>query len=163
MFTLTFRFRKKVAMVVLCGLVAAMAGMITFSSWNTQTVSAFSRWGKKGSPATTNQERLDFITTCGVEVEETPVSQVEVVIPPQFDAIYVGYNQIQKSQGFDLEKYRGKTVSKYSYIVKATQGQDPEQVVSLLVYQGRVIGADLCSREMGGILKALRDFAPTKE
>ena len=162
MFTLTFRLRKKVVMAVLCGIVVVMAGMIAVASLGPETVSVFGRRGG-GTSAATNDERVNFIAARGLEVEETPISQMEVTIPAEFDTIYVGYNQIQQSQGFNLEKYRGKEVTKYSYAVKAPEGQSSETVASLLVYKDKVIGADLCSRELGGILKALGEAEPAKK
>ena len=39
--------------------------------------------------------------------------------------------------------------------VKAPQGQEPRMVASLLVYEDRVIGADLSARELGGMIRAL--------
>ena len=159
MMVLTFRLRKKAVAAALCGLAALTAAAAALSLPAAQAAGAFGR-GSPEAPAATNEERVLFIQSRGIEVEAAPISQMEVRIPPEFDAIYVGYNQIQQAQGFNLEKYRGQQVTKYSYAVKAPQGQEPDAVASLLVYQGRIVGADLCSRELGGFLKALDQAQP---
>ncbi len=155
MMTVTFRVRKKVVMAVLCALVVVMAGVIAINAAGPDAITVFGTRG--GAAAATNEDRINYIRSCGLEVEENPMSQMEVTIPQKFDTIYIGYNQIQKSQGFNLEKYKGKEVTKYSYAVKTEEAQSNgvSTVASLLVYEGKIIGADLCSRELGGFLKAL--------
>ena len=153
MVTWTFRFHKKIALAVLGGLAAATVTAVALSTPWAGAVSVLGRG--TSTAAATNEERVEFIAARGLEVEQVPISKMEVTIPEEFDSIYVGYNQIQQSQGFDLEKYRGRTVTKYSYAVKAPQGQEPRMVASLLVYEDRVIGADLSARELGGMIRAL--------
>ena len=87
---------------------------------------------------------------------EGAASQMEVLIPGRFDQIYESYNDIQKGQGFDISRYRGETVTKYTYLVKNYPGEPDGVAANLLVYQGRIIGADLCSLQLGGFLKGVK-------
>ena len=42
----------------------------------------------------------------------------EQIIPEEFDDVFLMYNDLQQSQGFDLENYKGKSVKRYSYLAK---------------------------------------------
>ena len=64
-----------------------------------------------------NSDRLAFIEQFGWKVDATPLETVEVSIPEEFDKVYLGYNEMQKEQGLGLTKYKGKTVTRYTYNV----------------------------------------------
>ena len=106
----------------------------------------------------TVEEQLSFLRELGHTPEPNPVYAGEVVIPEVFDSVYETYNQLQKAQGLNLEKYKGKTVRRYTYALTpssdgATDGSaDSEQTdgavgevryVTLLIYKNRVIGGDI--------------------
>ena len=63
----------------------------------------------------TNEDRLAFLKGLGWEAEEAPAEEAEIKIPADFDKIMNSYNEIQKKQGLDLSKYKGKTVTRYTY------------------------------------------------
>ena len=64
-----------------------------------------------------NSDRVEFISGFGWQVSQTPVEEIEVAIPAEFDTVYLGYNDIQKAQGLNLAKYKGKNVVRYTYEV----------------------------------------------
>ena len=99
-----------------------------------------------------NSDRIDFISQFGWEVEETPVEEVEVVVPESFDKIYLGYNEMQKEQGLNLSKYKGKTVTRYTYKVTNYPDYDGTVYISLLVYKDKVVGGDVCSADVNGFV-----------
>ncbi|MCC8016625.1 MAG: DUF4830 domain-containing protein, partial [Clostridiales bacterium] len=39
---------------------------------------------------------------------KTDYTEKSITIPQEFNDAYNDYNEIQKNQGFDLEKYKGK-------------------------------------------------------
>lgn len=86
----------------------------------------------------------------GYTPEDNPVEIVEVHIPMEWDGVYVNYNRLQKSGGFDLEPYKGKTCTRYTYSI-------PEYFArgNVLVYDGKVIGGDICSITIDGIMLPL--------
>ena len=102
--------RKKAALaVILAG--AVMAALILLL-------------GRGGSPAqqdrpllTSNAERVAYLQELGWEVVEEPVTTLQFLLPPQLKGDYVAYNDLQKSQGFDLEACCGKQVTRYTYTV----------------------------------------------
>ncbi len=105
--------------------------------------------------ATNAEERLSFLSQFGWQVEEEPAEVKEVVIPTEFDDVYNQYNVIQKEQNLDLEKYKGARVKCWSYRVENYPGYEGKSDIiraNLLVYNGVVIGGDICSIELSGFM-----------
>lgn len=91
-------------------------------------------------------ERIDFLESIGVKVDADSLYEEEIKIPTNFSDVYKQYNNLQKSAGFNLEEYKGITVTKYSYKVL-----DADNLfVNMLCYKGRVIGGDISSTVLGG-------------
>ncbi len=99
----------------------------------------------------TSEDRIVFLKQFGWEVEPEVRDVQQVTIPVKFDPIYEKYNDLQMKEGLNLEKYKGKTVKKYTYLVS---NHDYEGVVyaNLLIYKNRVIGGDICSAVSGGFI-----------
>lgn len=109
---------------------------------------------KSSIKASTASERLTFISQFGWEVDEDPVEVCEVIIPTEFDETYTQYNDIQLKQGFDLKTYSGMRVKRWTYSVKNYPGHENKNYIriNLLVYEGLVIGGDVCSIELDGFM-----------
>lgn len=99
----------------------------------------------------TAQDRINFLYHYGWEVEENAVEIIEVTIPPSFDAVYAKYNEVQKVEGLDLEKYKGKNVKRYTYVVK-NYDYNGTVYANLIIYKDRVIGGDICSADINGFM-----------
>lgn len=104
------------------------------------------------SKVRTNDERRDFLKQFGWEVSAEAVESEQVTIPSEFDKIFAGYNEIQKRQGLDLSKYRGKTMMRYTYDVTNYKGYEGKVQVNMLVYRGKVVGGDVCSADVNGFI-----------
>lgn len=105
--------------------------------------------------AADSAERVAFLSQFGWEVSEDPIEVSEVIIPEEFDEVYENYNEIQKEQNLDLSKYKGKRVKKWTYEVKnypSSESSDGIIRANLLVYDGVVIGGDVCSVELDGFM-----------
>ena len=100
----------------------------------------------------TPEARRAFLAGFGWEVDDSGCEEEAVVIPARFDAVYEDYNTIQKYQGLNLERYRGKTVMRYTYPVKNYADYDGTVLATLLVYKDRVIGGDVCSASVDGFV-----------
>lgn len=104
----------------------------------------------------TNEDRIKFLGQFGYQVSREPVESVEVKVPADFDRVFSGYNELQKTQGLDLSKYKGKTVTRYTYEIenypedKNTGGG--KVWANLIVWRGRVIGGDICSADPSGFI-----------
>lgn len=105
--------------------------------------------------AGTHEERLTFFSQFGWEIDEDPAQVKEVIIPAEFDETYEDYNDIQRQQNLDLEKYKGARVKMWSYDILNYPGyENTEGIIrgNILVYEGIVIGGDICSNELGGFM-----------
>ena len=101
----------------------------------------------------TNAMITGYLNYLGYEVGDKPLEITRVTIPQDFDAIYSSYNKIQLEAGFDLSKYKGKSLSKYSYEVKNLDGEGVR--ANVLVYDGIIVGGDISSPKTDGFLKSL--------
>lgn len=99
-----------------------------------------------------NNDRVKFLSELGWTVDETPIEEVSVTVPSEFDTVYLGYNEMQKEQGLNLARYKGKEVTRYTYSVKNYEGYDGEVYANLLVYRGKIIGGDICSADASGFV-----------
>lgn len=143
---------KKLSVFALVCVFGIIGGIIAVSSNETATVGNFKDASIKGS---THQERADFFRQFGWEVSDEPLEIKETVIPEEFDETYEKYNSIQKEQNLDLEKYKGSRVKSWSYEVLNYPGYENSDGVirgNLLTYNGKIIGGDICSVELGGFM-----------
>lgn len=107
----------------------------------------------KGS---TNEERITFFSQFGWKVDTEPCEIKEVVIPTEFDETYEKYNELQKAQDLNLEKYMGKRVKMYSYKIENFpnyENTDGTIRGNLLVYEGIIIGGDVSNIELDGFMR----------
>lgn len=129
------------------------------------------RHAAKGK-AKTEAERAAFIAQFGWEVTAEPLEITEVVIPEKFDDVYVRYNELQKQQGYDLEKHTGERVKRYTYEVLNYPDTKQEVHLSLMVLDGKVIGGDVSSTALNGFMQgfakdsavmSMEDWEPSVE
>ena len=108
-----------------------------------------------------NEDRVEFIESFGIKVKAEPVSEESFSMPDNFDRVIMGYNQIQKSQGLDLTKYRGKKVTHYQYEV-TNYDYEGTVYVNLIIHRNKVIAADISSLAGGGFVSSLLDVDTNK-
>ena len=101
----------------------------------------------------TNEDRIAFLSQFGYKVSGEPIESVELTLPDDFDRVFSGYNELQKAQGLDLTKYKGKTVTRYTYEVSDYPGYEGAKVyANLIVRKNRIIAGDICSAEPSGFI-----------
>ena len=113
-----------------------------------------------------NDNRVQFLADKGWEVTTSPVESGQVRIPKEPTPVYQRYNDLQKSQGFDLTKYAGKTVMRYVYQVNNFPGATEPVYATLLVYKNQIIGGDITNTASKGAVQGLGGTtatAPTRE
>ena len=96
-----------------------------------------------------------FLSQFGWKISADPVEISEVIIPEDFDAGYMEYAAMNKAQGLDLELYKGMRAKRWTYDVLNYPGLENMKgtvQANLLIYNGRVIGGDICSLELGGFI-----------
>lgn len=102
-----------------------------------------------------NQDRVDYLSAYGWQVAEEPLASQELLIPERMDESYDQYLSLQGEQGFDLGKYAGKRVKRYTYeILNYPTGESGVQV-NLLLHKSTVIGGEVLSPRLDGFLHGL--------
>lgn len=143
---------KVMAIIIACG-VALSALIIGISEITASTQTALDvRYDFD-----TDQGRCDYLKKLGWEVETNPVEFMEIQLPSEFDAVYEEYNEIQKSQGMDLKKIRGKRVMKYTYRVTNYPTGEKDVYANMLIYKGKLVAGDICSARLDGFMHGLVD------
>lgn len=103
----------------------------------------------------TNEERIALLKSFGWEVESEPKEETDVTIPAEFDRVMENYNAIQRSQGFDLSKYKNRDLKRYTYRVTNYPNYEGTVYANLLVYKNRVVAGDICSSDVNGFILSL--------
>lgn len=98
--------------------------------------------------------QIAFLESLGWETSVEPVDIREVIIPEEWNSVFEEYNDLQKQQGFDLNKYRGKQATIYTYQILNYDGAE-NVVANLMVFDGKLIAGDVCSAELGGFMQGL--------
>ncbi|MBE6694420.1 MAG: DUF4830 domain-containing protein [Ruminococcaceae bacterium] len=98
-----------------------------------------------------------FLAQFGWAVDAGSAECREVTIPAEFDKVFAGYNELQRSQGLDLSKYKKKELTRYTFTVTnypKVSGTDYSGTVyaNVLVYRNRVVAGDICSADVNGFI-----------
>lgn len=93
-----------------------------------------------------------FLAQFGWSVDATPTEVKTVTVPSEFDKVFSAYNELQKAQGLNLAKYKGKDVTRYTFRITNYKDYDGEVWANVLVYRNRVIGGDVCSADASGFV-----------
>ncbi|MBR2848368.1 MAG: DUF4830 domain-containing protein [Clostridia bacterium] len=104
----------------------------------------------------TEDDRISFLNQFGWQVEASPAEETTVTIPEEFDKILKTYNEVQKQQGLDLSKYKGKSVTRYTYEITNYPDYNGKVYVNMIVYKNRVIGGDVCSADVNGFIHGFK-------
>lgn len=98
----------------------------------------------------TNEKRVSYIKSLGIEPEDSEVSFKEITIPAEFSDVYKEYNSLQKKAGFDLSRYKSKPAVIYTYGIAGSNS-----FVHLIVFDGKIIGGDIAEVNLNGQMKPL--------
>lgn len=148
MFIKTFKTSRAELIIIIVGLICFVATLwyiISSASSGQQSTSA----APSAQPekflvnARTSEDRVKFLSQFGWEVDPEPLDVREVVIPAEFDEMFSSYNDLQKTQGFDLEKCRGCRVKKWEYSVINYPDGVRNVKATLLIRNGEVVGGDI--------------------
>ena len=137
------------AALLCCGTLALNMGQAVAS----REVSASSIPDPKG--VSSNQDRIDYLAAYGWQVAGEPLATQELLIPKELDESYDEYLALQGEQGFDLEKYAGKRVKRYTYEITNYPSGEVGVQVNLLIYKNTVVGGEVLSPRLDGFLHGL--------
>jgi hypothetical protein len=102
-----------------------------------------------------NEDRVNYLASYGWEVDPEPLATQELLIPAEMDESYTEYLALQAEQGFDLTKYAGKRVKRYTYEITNYPTGETGVQVNLLLYKNTVIGGEVLSPQLDGFLHGL--------
>lgn len=150
MFFMTTRLDKKKLLLILAGIAVIIAAAVLLfgGDGDAQPTAA--------SSLSTNDGRVKFLTDFGWEVASSPEQTGQVRIPQETTEVFERYNALQKSQGYDLSKYVGKTVMRYVYKIKNYPGATEPVYATLLVYKDQIIGGDVTDTAAKGVIRGFK-------
>ncbi len=159
MFALSFKFSaKKAALMGLAIFTVAYAtsfALDKFVRGEEVTFAVLDEEGLNLPKVKDNDERITMIEALGWEVMTEPVQIKEIALPESFDEELLEYNELQKSQGLDMEKYLGERAKCYSYLILNYQGTDDEVWLNLIIINDRVVAGDVSSRNLDGFVHGI--------
>lgn len=134
---------KKIALV-LCAAVGAVIALILLlgGGHSAQTTSI--------SAVSSNDARVEFLKNFGWDVTTSPAESSQVRIPENTTEVFDRYNELQKSQGYDLSQYAGKKVMRFVYKINNYPNASEPVYATILVYKNQVIGGDITDTAAGG-------------
>ncbi len=103
-----------------------------------------------------NDGRVQFLKDFGWEVSSSPTESGQVRIPEESSEVFDRYNALQKSQGYDLSQFAGKTVMRYVYKVNNYPGATDPVYATLLIHKDQVIGGDVTNTAAKGVVQGFR-------
>lgn len=144
MMVMTAKVDMKKIMLALAAVAALVLSLILLLGGGDSTQTA------APAAASSNDARVEFLKTFGWDVTTSPVQSSQVKIPQETSEAFDRYNQLQKSQGYDLSQYAGKTVMRYVYQINNFPGATEPVYATLLVYKDQIIGGDITNSGPGG-------------
>ena len=155
MLIMTTKVDKRKLLIAAVAVVAAVVLLIALGGGDSTPTSSMST----APAADTNDARVKFLTDLGWEVTPSPTESGEIRIPKAGDQVFDRYNELQKSQGYDLNKYAGKKVMRYVYQITNFPDAKEPVYATVLVYKDRIIGGDITDTTPGG---RVQGFAPSE-
>ena len=129
------------AVIVLGTLIAALVCLLARPSSEAQP---------KAPQLLTNEDRIAYLNAYGWETESEPVETLQFLLPDPLEEPYISYNLLQKSQGFDLEPFRGSHVTRYTYAVTNYPGRSENVQANLYICEGTPVAGDIiCTGDNG--------------
>ena len=153
MLIMTTKVDKRKLLIAAAAVIAAIAALLFLGGGDSQPTASITT----APAADTNDARVKFLTDLGWDVTASPAEAAEVKIPRDADEVFDRYNELQKSQGYDLSKYAGKKVMRYVYKINNYPDAKEPVYATLLVYKDKIIGGDITDTTPGG---RVRGFGP---
>lgn len=107
------------------------------------------------------QQIPGYLLVCGWETSSEKIRMESIVIPDEFSEVYSQYNEIQKSQGFDLSSHRGEKAVLVTCPITNYEDRD-DVYAELILSDTNLIGAALVSDSSDGFVKPLKNTKTEK-
>lgn len=143
--------RKILAVLLVLALAAGVLALCMRGAQEAQPPQTAEQAGAAGS----NDARVAFLEGFGWQVQPEPVQTQQVLVPEDPSEVFLRYNDLQISQGYDLLPLSGKSVMRYVYQITNYPGSDGVYFATLLVYDDAVVGGDVASSRKNGVMHGL--------
>lgn len=139
MFIWTAKINKKKIVLTLAAVVCAGVAAVTLlGPREAEASAAVSPKGVK-----TEEDRVSYLQEWGWQVNPQATLVEELALPKEFGPEYSQYLELQTGQGFDLTKYAGKRIRRYTYEVLNYPTGETGVVAHLLLCKNTVIGGEV--------------------
>ena len=149
MLVMTAKVDKKKIAIVLVAVAALVISMILLFGGNDATPTA-------STNVSNNDARVAFLKSFGWDVSTSPVESSQVRIPTEAGEVFTRYNALQKSQGYDLSAYAGKTVMRFVYKINNYPNATEPVYATVLIYKNQVIGGDVTDTAAKGVIRGFK-------
>jgi len=150
MLVMTAKVDKKKIAIIFAAVVVAIAALIMLLGGGRDAEPTVS------TGVSNNDARVAFLKSFGWDVTTSPVESSQVRIPSQSTEVFDRYNALQKTQGYDLTAYAGKTVMRYVYRINNYPNATEPVYATLLVYKNQVIGGDITDTAAKGQIRGFK-------
>jgi len=158
MMVMTAKVDMKKSIIALAAVAALILGLVLLFGGNN---------GDAAPTAATlvnnNDARVEFLKGFGWDVSTSPKESSQVRIPEESTEVFDRYNALQKSQGYDLSQYAGKSVMRYVYKINNFPGATEPVYATLLVYKNQIIGGDVTDTSAKGVIQGFKMQGSTAE
>ena len=149
MLVMTAKVDKKKLAMILAAAVLLIAGIVLLAGGGDSQPTA-------STNVTNNDARVAFLKSFGWDVAASPIESSQVKIPAEQSEVFDRYNALQKSQGYDLSAFAGKTVMRYVYKVNNYPGATEPVYATVLVYKNQIIGGDVTDTAANGVVRGFK-------
>jgi hypothetical protein len=157
MYIFTTKFNKKKAVIAVLVLAAVLIAVILIAgAVGRSNASKAKETASLSAVVKNNDQRVNYLNSLGWEVDKNPLEEQKVVIPREFSDVYKNYNEIQKSQGFDLARFGGIEAQRYTYKVLNYPDATGSVVADIIVYKNQIIAGDVQSNAFDGFMVGLK-------
>ena len=150
MLVMTARVDKKKIAIILAVVVVAVVGLVMLLGGNEDVTAT------AATTVASNDDRVKFLNSFGWEVTNSPVESSQVQIPEKSSQVFDRYNELQKSQGYDLSTFAGQTVMRYVYKVNNYPGATEPVYATVLISKNQVIGGDITDTAAKGAIRGFK-------
>lgn len=155
MFIYTAKLRRGRLALGALAVALVCAAAVAASGWLTGDTATVADTAPNPKGIKTAQDRVAYIESYGWLIDPEPLNVEELQVPAELDESYADYLDLQSSQGFDLAKYRGKRLKRYTYHVENHPSGEENVQISILLYKNTVVAGEVLSGELNGFLHGL--------
>ena len=139
-------FTKRKALLVVMVVAALLIGLILLRALS-----------GGGEDLSSTEGRQAYLQSLGWEIDPASESSKRVLIPRRLEGALNEYNEMLKTQGFDLNKHLGEQCEQVTYLVTNYPKGDQTVLVTLYIQGKRLIAGDIHSTSLNGFMHGLKE------